>query len=116
MDASPTESWQDLKNLALADKGAEWSLLVRSIKDIIFIESAKGGKSKQQRNRKQKRKKKKTRTRKKTRKRKEEGNDSAQNNHSEEEWERHTTATATAGPGAMMRRMIVCNDCFEMSV
>ena len=42
MDASETNSWEELRAMAAADKGKVWRQLVRQIKDMVHIQATKG--------------------------------------------------------------------------
>ena len=63
MDVPETDEWEELRAMATAGKGKVWQKLVRQIKDMVHIQTAKeksgSKKRKQQKKRKTKKKKKK---------------------------------------------------------
>ena len=54
MDAPKSANWEDLIKMAATEKGKFWQRLVRQIKDVVYIEAAKGAKAKRKHGKKQK--------------------------------------------------------------
>ena len=54
MDAPKSANWEDLIKMAATEKGKLWQRLVRQIKDVVYIEAAKGAKAKRKRDKNQK--------------------------------------------------------------
>ena len=52
MDAPETNSWEELRAMAAADKGKVWRQLVRQIKDMVHIQATKGKKKNKNKKRK----------------------------------------------------------------
>ena len=118
MDAPVTKDWKQLIQLARKNKGADWNILVRQIKDMIFVEAAtnkKKKKSKCKGKRKNKRKSKSNKSSKRATNKKSSG-DAVSESDGEPDSDDEPENSGRGRRSRHLRSLIICRDGFHMSV